>query len=129
MNELSKLFSDDESNVDYTAPAITHDDRRGDMRISQNELASSLGKVLDISVSGMRVICRHVPKEEQFEFQLNTSVDPVTVTGKVIWSQRLGFRKHEIGLSFKNASKELIDLVHQCATLDGRVLVESKTTK
>ena len=130
MDELSKLFRDKKSNVDKNAPGIEHDDdRREYIRIAQNELESSLGQVLDISVSGMRVVCRHAPKDEQIVFQLNTTVNPIDVTGKIVWKQRLGFRKHEIGLSFVNASKELIDLVHRCATLDGRVLVESSTTK
>ena len=125
MDELSKLFRDHESKSDNNASGITHDDRREDMRVAQNELESSLGRVLDISVSGMRVVCRHVPKDEHIDFQLNTTVDPITVTGKIVWTQRLGFRKHEIGLSFIDASKDLISLVHRCSTLDGRVRVET----
>lgn len=127
MDELSKLFAGHESRGDNNASGITHDDRREDKRVAQNELESSLGQVLDISVSGMRVVCRHVPKDEQVDFQLNTTVDPITVTGKIVWTQRLGFRKHEIGLSFINASKDLISLVHRCSTLDGRVRVETTT--
>ena len=124
MDELSKIFGEHENN---SVSSITHDDRRENMRIAQNELASSLGQVLDISVSGMRVICRHIPKAEHIDFQLNTTVDPISVTGKIVWTQRLGFRKHEIGLSFINASKDLINLVHRCSTLDGRVRVETTT--
>jgi len=128
MDELSKLFRNRTSEGDSQSPDVAHDDRREEIRVAQNELESSLGQVLDISVSGMRVICRHIPKNEQFDFQLNTSVDPITVTGKIVWQQRLGFRKHEIGLSFINASKELISLVHLCSTLDGRVRVETSPT-
>lgn len=125
MDELSKLFRDHKGNGSNNASNVAHDDRREAIRVAQNELESSFGQVLDISVSGIRVVCRHVPKDEQVEFQLNTTVDPITVTGKVVWTQRLGFRKHEIGLHFINASKELIELVHRCSTLDGRVRVET----
>ena len=75
------------------------------------------------------MVCRHVPKDEHIDFQLNTTVDPITVTGKIVWTQRLGFRKHEIGLSFIDASKDLISLVHRCSTLDGRVRVETTIQK
>ncbi len=129
MDELSRLFRDNKGKGDNNASnVVAHDDRRDAIRIAQNELESSFGRVLDISVSGMRVVCRHVPKDEQVEFQLNTTVDPITVIGKIVWTQRLGFRKHEVGLHFINASKELINLVHRCSTLDGRVRVETNTS-
>jgi len=127
MDELSEISGDHEPTGGDNAFCVSHDDRREEMRIVQNELASSLGQVLDISVSGMRVVCRHVPKDKQVDFQLNTTVHPITVTGKIVWTQRLSFRKHEIGLSFIDANKDLIDLVHRCSTLDGRVRVDACT--
>ncbi|MCH8259691.1 MAG: PilZ domain-containing protein [Planctomycetes bacterium] len=76
--------------------------------------------MLDITSAGMRVICRRIPKNE-VEFDLNTAVDPLPVQAKVVWTKRLGFRKHEVGLHFIQSSPELDNLIRCCSTLDGKV--------
>ena len=96
------------------------DDRRSHIRVPQSELHCSLGPVLDITSAGMRVICRRIPKNE-VEFDLNTAVDPLPVQAKVVWTKRLGFRKHEVGLHFIQSSPELDNLIRCCSTLDGKV--------
>ncbi len=96
------------------------EDRRSKIRIRQTELHCSLGKVVDISSTGLRVVCRRIPKDE-VTFELNTTVDPLTVQTKVVWVKRLGFRKHEIGLHFVESSPELDNLIRCCSTLDGKV--------
>ena len=96
------------------------EDRRSKIRIAQTELHCSLGRVMDISSTGMRVTCRRVPKEKWVSVDLNTTVDPVPVQVEVVWARRLGFRKYEVGLQFMEPSSELDELVSCCSTLDGK---------
>ncbi len=96
------------------------EDRRSKIRIPQTELHCSLGKVLDISSTGLRVVCRRKLKDE-VTFQLNTTVDPLTVQAKVVWVKRSGFCKHEVGLRFIQSSPELNNLIRCCSTLEGKV--------
>lgn len=95
-------------------------ERRSKTRNVEVELQCSLGQVLDISSTGMRVACRRVPKEKWVKFVLNAEVDPLPVHAKVVWAKRLGFRKHEVGLLFINPSPELDKLISSCLTIDGR---------
>lgn len=105
----------------YTERAhASSEDRRARIRVPQTELHCSLGQVLDISSTGLRVVCRRIPRDE-VTFKLNTKVDPLPVQAKVVWAKRLGFRKHEIGLLFIQPSPELDDLIRCCSTLDGKV--------
>ncbi|MEE9131496.1 MAG: PilZ domain-containing protein [Phycisphaerales bacterium] len=94
-------------------------ERRSQIRIRQVELQSSLGPVLDITSAGIRVMCRRIPKDE-VKFDLNTTVDPLSVRAEVVWAKRLGFRKHEVGLHFTQTSPELDNLIRCCCTLDGK---------
>ena len=90
-------------------------ERRSHIRIPQSELHCSLGRVQDISPAGVRVSCRRSPKGA-VAFELNTTIDPIQVQAEVMWSRRLGFRKHEIGLSFNQPSLEVAQLVRCCAS-------------
>ena len=96
-------------------------DRRSKNRTAQDELQCSLGRVMDISPTGMRITCRRVPKEKWVKFDLNTTVDPIPVQARVVWAKRLGFRKHEIGLHFVDPSPELASFIRCCSMVDGKV--------
>ena len=93
-------------------------ERRSERRIDQVELHCSLGRVLDITSAGMRVMCRRVPKETRIRIDLNTTVNPLPVRVEVVWAKRLGFRKHEVGLHFLEPSPELDEFVRCCCTLE-----------
>jgi len=95
-------------------------ERRSKIRNHQVELQCSLGQVMDISSTGMRVTCRRVPKEKWLFLDLDTTGDPLPVQAKVIWAKRLGFRKHEVGLQFTETSPELDKLISSCFTIGGR---------
>ena len=95
-------------------------DRRSKKRTAQDELQCSLGRVTDISSTGMRVTCRRVPKEKWVKFLLHTKADPLLVQAEVVWTKRMGFRKHEVGLHFINPSLELVNLI-RCCSLSGTV--------
>ena len=100
--------------------------RRSKIRNHRVELQCSLGRVLDISATGMRVSCRRVPKEKWIKILLNTTVDPLPVRARVAWTKRMGFRKHEVGLHFVEPSPEIVKLVRSCSTLDDKVCWDSQ---
>lgn len=75
-------------------------DRRRDARIRQTTLSSNLGPVIDLSRSGMRVLCSRRLKGLQSIVVFSRNGPHMEVTARVIWSERLGFRKHLIGLEF-----------------------------
>ena len=91
------------------------DERRSHIRMPQSELHCSLGKVQDISHAGARVSCRR-SRKGAVAFQMNTTVDPLPMQAEVVWSKRLGFRKHEIGMRFIQPGLELAEFVRCCAT-------------
>lgn len=74
-------------------------DRRSTGRFPQESLECNLGPVLDLSSGGMRVLCKR-PQQGSLEVCLRVSQYTMTLTGQVVWSKRLGFRRHEIGVQF-----------------------------
>ncbi len=75
------------------------DNRRTAGRLLQESLECNLGPVLDLSTGGMRVLCKR-PHEGSLEVRLQASQYSMTLSGQVVWSKRLGFRRHEIGIQF-----------------------------
>ena len=96
-------------------------DRRSERRIPQVELQCDLGQVLDITSTGLRVLCKRVPKDKWVKFDLNSTVDPIPVQAKIVWTKHVRFRRHEIGLRFVEPSSEIDKLVQRCSRLDGKV--------
>ncbi len=75
-------------------------DRRRDVRIRQNTLNSNLGQVMDLSRSGMRVLSPRRLKGPQSVVVFARQGPHLQVMARVVWSERIGFRKHMIGLEF-----------------------------
>lgn len=86
----------------YLKPA---DDRRAHGRLPQELLQSSLGPVLDLSMSGIRIRASKPPKGE-VEVELLDIEEPITLRAEVMWVRRLGFRKYEVGLNFMGVPPE-----------------------
>ncbi|MHC4430025.1 MAG: histidine kinase dimerization/phospho-acceptor domain-containing protein [Planctomycetota bacterium] len=82
------------------------DDRRAHGRLPQELLQSSLGPVLDLSLGGMRVRSAR-PLKGELDVVLMDLEEPVTLRAVTMWTRRLGFRKHEIGLSFLKMPPEV----------------------
>ncbi len=61
---------------------------------------SNLGPVLDLSAGGVRILSTKPPNRGQLDVQLSGLDSSVKVRAKVAWCRRLGFRRHEIGLTF-----------------------------
>ncbi len=79
--------------------------RRRFGRFKGSRLGCSVGKVMDLSGGGMR-IRRATRLSSQLEVQLWTAKRQLTVQAKVAWARRIGFRKYEIGLAFRDLTPE-----------------------
>jgi hypothetical protein len=91
------------------------DGRRVPGRLPQELLMSSLGPVLDLSVGGMRVLSRK-PRARDIDVKLVGADISLTVRAKVAWSQRLGFRRHEVGLTFLDVDPSTAQLLSRISS-------------
>ncbi|MDY7109039.1 MAG: PilZ domain-containing protein [Planctomycetota bacterium] len=98
-------------------------------RLPQEGLHSNLGRVLDLSLDGMRIVSVRVPPEDEpVDVVLRDPDGRVKLKARVVWSRRVGFRRHEIGLRFLEVTRELaseltrVSLNHRVPTTlaDGR---------
>jgi hypothetical protein len=80
------------------APPVT--ERRRDVRLKQESLHSSLGPVVDLSRSGMRVRSTRRLRGHLSVTLFNRNGPHLHVRARVVWTKRLGFRKHVAGLEF-----------------------------
>lgn len=81
----------------------TTEESRRHGRLRCEAVTCSLGRVLDASASGMRVLCRGrlpVPMNEPFGMTIHAPEGPFTVIATAVWSKKVGFRRHEVGLVF-----------------------------
>ena len=80
-------------------------DRRRFGRFNAGRLGCDLGRVMDLSGGGMRVRC---PRRASglVEVQLWTAKRRVTVQAKIVWARRIGFRRYELGLEFRDVTPE-----------------------
>ncbi len=82
------------------------DNLRTEGRLPQELLRSNLGPVLDLSLGGMRVRCARAPKGE-LDVDLMGLQEPFRLRAEVMWTQRQGLRKYEVGLKFVDISPEV----------------------
>ena len=90
------------------------DGRRIPGRVPQESLMCSLGPVLDLSVGGMRVLSVRSQTGALRIFLWGMDVE-LTLEAKVVWSRRLGFRRHELGLSFSEVDKDVKSILERIA--------------
>jgi hypothetical protein len=81
-------------------PAAPVTERRRDVRLKQTSLHSSLGPVVDLSRSGMRVRSTRRLRGIVSVKLFNRNGPHLNVKARVVWSKRLGFRRHVAGLEF-----------------------------
>ncbi len=88
-------------------------DRRIAPRLPQDSLVHcDLGVVQDISRTGMRLRCKHLPTHSRIVIHLSGPGIDLKVPTEAVWVQKLGFRKYELGLHFVDIS----DAVRQSIT-------------
>lgn len=80
--------------------------RRRSGRLPQEALICNFGMVLDLSVGGMRVICRKAPMEP-VEIQMLGFDLPGPLKAIPAWSKRVGFFKSEVGFRFEDITPEM----------------------
>ncbi len=91
-------------------------DRRTPARLPQEDLVSDLGPVLDLSIGGMRVLCKRRRKGSlkvrlwAFQFYMN-------LDGQVVWTKHLGFRRHEIGVQFSNVDDDTAKILSRISAI------------
>ncbi len=80
-------------------------DRRRFGRFRGTRLGCNIGRVIDLSGGGLRVR-RATRISSQMDVKLWTAKRQITVPAKVAWVRRIGFRKYEIGLEFRDLTPE-----------------------
>ena len=89
--------------------------RRVPGRLPQEQLTCNLGPVLDLSVGGMRVLSTK-PRAGEFDVRLEGADVRLTLRVKVAWVDRLGFRRHEIGLSFLEVDDDTAQILSRISS-------------
>jgi hypothetical protein len=97
------------------APQAANYRRHG--RLLCQDISCSLGAVLDISASGMRVRSGTKPplSGQQLTLTLETLDACVLISATVVWSRRSGIFRHDVGLEFGELSKDVRSLLNQLA--------------
>lgn len=96
-------------------PQVANYRRHG--RLLCQDIRCSLGVVLDISASGMRVRSGTKPPlgGQQLTLTLETLDACVLIPATVVWSRRSGLFRHDLGLEFGELSKDVRGLLCQLA--------------
>jgi hypothetical protein len=91
-------------------------DRRAAARLPQDALLQcSLGQICDLSRTGMRVRTRRLPDASLVYMQLSDGQNSLRLKAEVVWVNKLGFRKYEVGLQFLSLSTQELATVSRMA--------------
>ena len=86
------------------------ENRRRHGRVRAEETVCTLGVVLDISASGMRVRCEGKPPLKSGQLVTITLATPLGLLAMdvgVAWARRIGWGSGEIGLVFANITEDV----------------------
>lgn len=85
-------------------------------RVLCQDVSCSLGKVLDLSASGMRVTTgEKLPLDECISFSIRAAEEAFQVCGRVVWMKRSGFFKREAGIRFERLPETTIAALRRLA--------------
>ena len=90
----------------------SNDEDRQKGRLRCEMLKCDLGRVCDLSASGMRVLrrgLRGVKKDQETVISLRHATGTFNVKVRVAWIKNEGFLRHEIGLEFVDLTDEMAD--------------------
>jgi hypothetical protein len=85
-------------------------------RFKQEMMKSSVGEVLDLSRSGMRVLGRHLAPHSKHVVRITcfgTAVGPIDA--QVVWTRKVGIFKWESGLQFTSVDDATSDALARAA--------------
>jgi hypothetical protein len=100
------------------ADDLSHPDcKRRHGRVIVHDTESSLGCVVDLSKSGMRVRSKKAwkPSAKPMRVRVTLGEDSVAVVCRVAWCKRLSLWKHEVGIEFGDLSHEEITTITRMA--------------
>lgn len=85
-------------------------------RVRASSVWCSHGTVLDLSAGGVRLRRTRAMSGDQV-LRLQAEDEGLTVRARVVWAQKLGFRKHEIGLEFYDLPDRAKTMIRRLATM------------
>ncbi len=91
-------------------------DRRTPARLPQESLVCDLGPLLDLSIGGMRVLCKR-RREGSLKVRLWAFQFSMNLDGQVVWTKHLGFRRHEIGVQFLNVDDDTAKILSRISAI------------
>ncbi len=91
-------------------------DRRTPARLPQESLVCDLGPILDLSIGGMRVLCKR-RREGSLKIRLWAFQFYMNLDGQVVWTKHLGFRRHEIGVQFLNVDDDTAKILSRISAI------------
>jgi len=96
------------------------DDRRRHGRIRTEEVTCSIGDVVDLSASGMRVESkgrRAVSLGDTVSLTLKYGQYALPIDAQVVRIQKTGFRRHVLGLQFEKLNPDIQSKLTQMARI------------
>lgn len=97
-------------------PAAENLRRHG--RVKCHDVGCTLGEVIDLSASGVRVRAKgrvSVRSGDAFVMTIQTLDGPMLAPVRVAWVRRTGFRTHEIGITFSQTGPALTSALSNLA--------------
>mgnify|MGYP001013570306 CR=1 FL=1 len=88
----------------------TPENKRRHGRVKCRDIRCTLGTVADLSASGLRVTARgprRLSAGDCFTMTIQTLDGPMLAPVEVAWIRRNGWRKHEIGIRFREVGPAL----------------------
>ena len=111
-------------------PTVT-DDRRREERHATNLLSCQIGKVVDVSFSGMKLQGQGKPPVKVGQVvvtKLDAGSQRISVQAQILWIRRRGFKSYTLGVRFLNMKRGLKMAVESLARF-GYVDLEAAAQK
>jgi len=95
-----------------------NDPRRRSERHPAEGMRCQIGDVVDLSGSGMRILCKGKPPlavGQCIDLKLRFADGAVALHGQAMWMRRAGLRRHEIGVRFLNLRPPVVKALESLA--------------
>lgn len=87
-------------------------------RVRCEMVICGLGQVLDLSSTGMRVMCSAKPRlpwDKPVPVEIQSFSGKITVAAKMVWTREIAKRRHEVGLRFEPLDAQARGVITQIA--------------
>jgi hypothetical protein len=99
------------------------DNGRRHSRVRCRAIGCSNGELVDVSLSGARLLLKgriHPQTGQMIEIEVEGANAPFTLQGCVRWCRSAGWRRHELGIEFRDNPDEVKKEIVQIAKLTAR---------